>query len=77
MKIKTSELIGPVLDWAVSVAEMDTEDGLLPPAYSTDWSQGGPIIEREGDQCRLRVRPAVERLSRLERLQTPARCFGI
>lgn len=65
MKIKTSELTGAALDWAVAKAE-----GLMPfidKSYygkiyrygtfvepgrrsftpSTDWSQGGPIIERE------------------------------
>jgi hypothetical protein len=63
VEIKTSELIGPALDWAVAEAE-----GLnLPPCPgrgskqclinvspadwtvfepSTDWSQGGPLIEK-------------------------------
>ena len=57
--MKTSELIGPALDWAVAKCE-----GLNPKVvgglvrevhqvfgpvleYSTDWAQGGPIIERE------------------------------
>lgn len=57
MKIKTSELTGAALDWAVAKAEdwdmsrfMRGEmiyvgvKGWFP---STDWSQGGPIIERE------------------------------
>ena len=52
MKIKTSELAGAALDWAVAKCEgiQDSEfvrthmDAWL---YSTDWSQGGPIIERE------------------------------
>ena len=55
MKIKTSELSGAALDWAVS---MIVENSRLFPiwldgkpqsyaAYSTDWAQGGPIIERE------------------------------
>lgn len=62
--MKTSELTGAALDWAVAIAE-----GHKPPLlrilrgnvalpqeddpmwcdyleYSTDWSQGGPIIER-------------------------------
>lgn len=66
MKVKTSDLIGPALDWAVAKCEgrdyhshectyatdgsgkvwtagtCQSED-----RYSTDWSQGGPIIERE------------------------------
>jgi|SRR5690606_18510291 len=62
MKIKTSELTGPALDWAVAVAEGYTVDEgfwVTDPAApvvgfplsdydpSTDWAQGGPIIERE------------------------------
>ena len=42
-KVKTSELISPALDWAVSVAEMNTDDGSAVLAYSTDWAQGGPM----------------------------------
>ena len=57
MKIKTNDLIGPALDWAVAKAEGRTdvridEDGDLVGRYefdySTDWAQGGTIIEREG-----------------------------
>lgn len=72
MKIKTSELIGPALDWAVAVREEKpirhdpmgfgrTANGgywvwpgvpvmRIGKEYSpsTDWAQGGPIIEREG-----------------------------
>jgi hypothetical protein len=50
--MKTSELTGPALDWAVAKAL-----GKLPatyddwaqtwPHFSTNWAQGGPIIERE------------------------------
>ena len=55
MKIKTSELTGAALDWAVAKCEgviWAAPDGeLLGSArgmnYSTEWSQGGPIIERE------------------------------
>jgi len=71
MKIKTADLIGPALDWAVMKIEgrvlVQTlgggllvngrhEDGReLPEDWqmtfmwhpSTDWEQGGPIIERE------------------------------
>ena len=56
--MKTSELTGPALDWAVARANGHIDDETiirrLEPdedgwciAYSTDWSQGGPIIERE------------------------------
>ncbi len=56
MKIRTSELIGPALDWAVAKCEGDTECVQFSPlasskhyfAPSKKWSQGGPIIEREG-----------------------------
>lgn len=49
--MKTSELIGAVLDWAV--AKCAGVDSLFEAYevgrhhYSTDWAQGGPIIERE------------------------------
>lgn len=46
--MKTSELQGAALDWAVAKAERRTIDyfrGIYKP--STDWAQGGPIIERE------------------------------
>lgn len=58
MKIKTSELKGTALDWAVAKCEgvEDTwgKSSLIPYdffmgyRYSTDWARGGPIIEREG-----------------------------
>lgn len=61
MKIKTSELTGAALDWAVAncddvhvhfvrgalrygPSQFSDEDQYSP---SNDWSQGGPIIERE------------------------------
>ena len=63
-KIKTSDLSGPALDWAVAKCEgvnleafalyyepteLGDLDGHGFPKfhYSTIWSQGGPIIERE------------------------------
>ena len=52
------ELSGAALDWAVAKCEgidlFETEgwvyddDGRRPYRPSTDWAQGGPIIEREG-----------------------------
>ena len=51
--IKTSELTGNALDWAVATAEvlffarLEIENKLRTYSPSTDWSQGGPIIERE------------------------------
>lgn len=65
MKIKTSDLTGAALDWAVAKAEgvpaelltyfKNTGALVVTRAigrserldYSTDWAQGGPIIERE------------------------------
>jgi hypothetical protein len=70
MKIKTSDLIGAALDWAVAKCEGFNQNGECLFIYqnpdvgggfnpSTDWAQGGPIVEREkiqtwfdcGDWC--------------------------
>jgi hypothetical protein len=66
MKIKTSELTGAALDWAVAKCEgkngvlhddgitrcivIATASGVYKGTWkpSFNWSQGGPIIEREG-----------------------------
>jgi len=50
MKIKTSELTDIAIDWVVARIEGDElpKSGGKGSDYSTDWSQGGPIIEREG-----------------------------
>jgi hypothetical protein len=56
--MKTSELTGAALDWAVAKCEGMADDMLNDfdeygwaysdsRRYSTDWAQGGPIIERE------------------------------
>jgi hypothetical protein len=56
--MKTNELTGAALDWAVAMCELKTtgDKGALIhligygkpiPSYSSDWAQGGPIIERE------------------------------
>ena len=50
--MKTSELIDEALDWAVTKCEtgqpLDRNGPFIVAfKYSTDWSQGGPIIERE------------------------------
>jgi hypothetical protein len=49
MKIKTSELTGVALDWAVAECAGYRLDLVPEGSYtpSTNWSQGGPIIERE------------------------------
>jgi hypothetical protein len=47
--MKTSELTGAALDWAVAKCEgLRFEEWETWGNYSTDWAQGGPIIEREG-----------------------------
>jgi hypothetical protein len=44
--MKTNELTGAALDWAVAKCEdVYCFDGSYTP--STNWAQGGPIIERE------------------------------
>jgi hypothetical protein len=56
--MKTSKLIGPALDWAVAKCEnaffgtgvyalTHFTNNKEMYQYSTDWSRGGPIIERE------------------------------
>ena len=46
MKIKTRELTGAALDWAVAIIfNPGHEWGEWKP--STNWAQGGPIIEKE------------------------------
>lgn len=53
MEIKTSELTDAALDWAVCIAEYGYGADYKTNRYSTDWAQGGPIIERQ----RIFVRP--------------------
>ena len=63
--MKTSELIGPALDWAVAKCEgheahvwggtvrTNMREVFGPECnYSTNWAQGGPIIERESIELR-------------------------
>ena len=58
--MKTHELTGPALDWAVQKILFARQEHTKPwvlerhaagdpcGSASTDWAQGGPIIEREG-----------------------------
>ena len=57
--MKTSELTGHALNWAVAkcnghvddetiIRRLEPDDEGWCIAYSADWEQGGPIIEREG-----------------------------
>jgi len=45
--MKTSKLTGAALDWAVAMAENWAGADFEIKPYSTDWAQGGPIIEWE------------------------------
>jgi hypothetical protein len=45
MKVKVSEASGPVLDWMVAKSIGEYRP-IAVPNYSTDWAQGGPIIEK-------------------------------
>ena len=52
MKIKTEDLTGAALDWAVAKCSFieGTARSLIAAdvkPYSTSWQEGGPIIERE------------------------------
>jgi hypothetical protein len=58
MKVKTNELSGAALDWAVAKCEGRQEPEVVNnfavawytwpnTHYSTDWAQAGPIIQRE------------------------------
>lgn len=68
MKVKTNDLTDAALDWAVAEIEWaahDSETNVLMVTVgddngwkfkpSSDWSQGGPIIERECIELAYRV----------------------
>ena len=66
MKIKVSEATGPVLDWMVAKCEgyfdsmLNVKTGVVfglcgELRFSTDWSQGGPIIECGKIDIRARI----------------------
>jgi len=59
-KTKTDELTGAALDWAVAKIEGYTMNPAHKKSawisYSTDWAQGGPIIERERITVRVDTR---------------------
>lgn len=55
--MKTSELTGAALDWAVTRIEHPEYDPSVWVQYSSEWEYGGPIIERE----RIEVRPYNEK----------------
>ena len=62
MRIKTNELSGAALDWAVTKIEAERKLFTIYPQYitpySTDWAQGGPIIERESISLACRPKDA-------------------
>lgn len=84
MKIKVNKASGPVLDWMVAKCE-DLHTGIdgfwstavieqeeNPFKYSTDWAQGGPIIERED----IALLPHGDGTYEAEVFLSPVRCTG-
>ena len=63
--MKTAELQGAALDWAVSKCwgivweQGDLDAGEYGPGFrpSTDWEDGGPFIEREGINLEYAIDP--------------------
>ena len=47
MRVKTEDLSGDALNWAISEIEGGCISPFGPNHYSTTWSDAGPIIERE------------------------------
>lgn len=45
--MKTNELTGAALDWAVCVADYGYGADYKTLRFSTNWAHGGPLIERE------------------------------
>jgi hypothetical protein len=84
--METSELTGAALDWAVAKCEgyfdmgmASVHDGVADVFYfgeawtpSTDWSQGGPIIEREKIELFIRD----EKWFAYSSLSTPEDFYG-
>ncbi len=64
-RVRTADLIGKQLDWAVAQAEAIVNPADAPQIEamfqqgrytpSTNWSQGGPFMEREQMQVRLYI----------------------
>ncbi len=92
MLVKTSELTGAQLDWAVAKCEGFTDydpvtEKIMPPRkeygwvamyelnYSTDWSQGGPIIDREIDAI-YKTRLSTSRVTYEAMATGDAECVG-
>ena len=101
MKIKTQDLIGPALDWAVATCLAQVHDGAMlngtvmhglwisglftDPNYwirvdefspSTRWSQGGPIIEREGIDVFTEKKTPESWVASIARYQNGGRLVG-
>jgi hypothetical protein len=80
--MKTSELTGAALDWAVAIALgkrpslfIFEQTGLLTAEhhYSINWSRGGPIIERERITLRVGTVPGTRWVAFYDR---PDRVLG-
>ena len=83
--MKTLELTGKALDWAVAKCEgfypftdgiswiLEREGQYISlPQYSTDWAQGGAIIERELITLDVATSDYDEEVDRVVRLPKPA-----
>jgi hypothetical protein len=78
--MKTSELTGAALDWAVAKCEgvlmrwerSTHDEAPLEYSPSTDWAQGGPIIEREKIELFMRD----EKWFAYSSLSTPEDFYG-
>jgi hypothetical protein len=69
--MKTAELTGTALDWAVAKAIGEYKPVAV-PNYSTDWAQGGPIIERE----KIGIRALQDRWDAIKTISPFVACYG-
>jgi hypothetical protein len=82
--MKTSELTGAALDWAVAKCEGVVKGDSLDVGFireggyspSTDWAQGGPIIERETISTTKRGSTWTTRLNRPQDGRGPIWGYG-
>lgn len=79
--MKTAELTGAALNWAVAKCEglnpslFLMQQGRTQHHYSTDWAQGGPIIEREIDAI-YRTRTSANAVTWEAMAQGDSDCMG-
>lgn len=79
--MKTAELTGAALDWAVAKCERFQKHAaasiVVMGGYgpSTDWAQGGPIIERMGENGLILMRATTRKLGWRASLDFPNAFF--